>query len=120
MATTPPPPYVAVIFTNRQVDGVDPLAPFGPNAARHLRRTGSFSNCPDLLVNSFYDRVADEGAAFEELIGFHGGLGGAQSELFILAPTSFVAPDGPIVGAVAVHDLFTGWLRSVRDVDVAG
>ncbi|MEM8707611.1 MAG: antibiotic biosynthesis monooxygenase [Actinomycetota bacterium] len=23
MATTPPPPYVAVIFTNRQVEGVD-------------------------------------------------------------------------------------------------
>lgn len=32
MATTPPPPYVAVIFTNRQVDGVDPA--YDTTAAR--------------------------------------------------------------------------------------
>ena len=32
MATTPPPPYVAVIFTNRQVDGVD--AAYDTTAAR--------------------------------------------------------------------------------------
>lgn len=103
-----------------EVIGIDPLAPFGPNAARHLRRTASFSNCPDLLVNSFYDAADDEGAAFEELIGFHGGLGGEQSRPFILAPTSFDFPDEPIIGAAAVHKLFTGWLRPLRDHQRAG
>ena len=32
MASTPEPPYVAVIFTNRQVDGVDPA--YDTTAAR--------------------------------------------------------------------------------------
>ncbi len=93
------------------VDGDDPLAAFGPNAAQHLRRTSAFDNCPDLLVNSFYDVQVDEGAAFEELIGFHGGLGGRQSHPFVLAPTQLAAPDRPLVGARSVHELFTGWVE---------
>jgi hypothetical protein len=97
-----------------RIEGTDPLADFGPRAADHLRRTSSFVNCPDLLVNSFYDPHLDEGAAFEELIGFHGGLGGRQGAPFVLAPTALTPPAGDLVGAEAIHDLFTGWLRSVR------
>ena len=97
-----------------RVDGVDPLAVFGPHTADHLRRTSSFDNCPDLLVNSFYDPDADEGAAFEELIGFHGGLGGAQSHPFVLAPTDLTQPSGPLVGARSIHDLFKTWLGEIQ------
>ena len=97
-----------------RVEGTDPLAVFGPNAADHLGRTSSFDNCPDLLVNSFYDPVADEGAAFEGLIGFHGGLGGRQSHPFVLAPAGLAQPTEPLVGARAIHDLFTTWLRDVQ------
>lgn len=98
------------------VDGDDPLAPFGPHAARHLRRTSGFGNCPDLLVNSFYDPSTMEGAAFEELIGFHGGLGGAQCHPFVLAPDQLPPPESPLVGARAIHDLFVGWRRTVQGV----
>jgi hypothetical protein len=97
-----------------RVDGDDPLVAFGPNTADHLRRTSSFDNCPDLLVNSFYDPVADEGAAFEELIGFHGGLGGAQSHPFVLAPTGLTQPTEPLVGARSIHDLFKTWLSEIQ------
>ena len=38
------------------------------------------------MVNSFYDPVTEEGCAFEELISFHGGLGGPQTQPFILHP----------------------------------
>lgn len=93
------------------IDGDDPLAPFGPNAADHLRRTAAFDNCPDLLVNSFFDIASEEGAAFEGLIGFHGGLGGRQSHPFVLAPAQLAEPDGPLVGARAIHELFTGWVE---------
>ncbi len=109
-----------------RVEGEDPLANFGPNCADHLRRTSSFVNAPDILVNSFFDPHADEGAAFEELIGFHGGLGGEQSMPFILHPSVFPMPDGPIVGAATVHHLFKGWLLGVHRgelgaaVDAAG
>ncbi|MGI9597490.1 MAG: phage holin family protein [Acidimicrobiales bacterium] len=98
-----------------QVQGVDPLLPFGPNAADHLRRTDRFSNCPDVIVNSFFDPETQEGAAFEELIGFHGGLGGPQTMPFVLAPQSMVVPDAPIVGAEAVHELFSVWLAGLSD-----
>ena len=94
------------------VVGQDPLASFPPNTADHLRRTDSFTNCPDLLVNSFYDPDIDEGAAFEELIGFHGGLGGKQSEPFVLHPATFPVPDAPLVGAESIHHLFQGWLAT--------
>ena len=106
---------VRVLATDR-VEGEDPLAPFGPNTADHLRRTDSFANCPDILVNSFYDPHADEGAAFEELIGFHGGLGGAQGEPFVLYPAAFAAPSSELVGAASIHHLFKSWLSSVADV----
>jgi uncharacterized membrane protein YvlD (DUF360 family) len=99
--------------THRLADGVvtgeDPLAGFAPNAARHLRRTDGFPHVPDLLVNSFYDPLTAEGCAFEELISFHGGLGGPQTEPFILYPGHFEAPDEPLVGAEAVHRVLRDW-----------
>jgi uncharacterized membrane protein YvlD (DUF360 family) len=103
-----------------RIEGDDPLAPFGERAADHVRRTDAFLNCPDLLVNSFFDKELDEGAAFEELIGFHGGMGGKQAEPFLLAPHSFDVPDGPIVGAESIHAIFKGWLRSASLPDAPG
>lgn len=51
-----------------------------------------------------------EGAAFEELIGFHGGLGGKQSQPFVLAPTGLAQPTEPLVGARSIHELFKSWV----------
>ena len=65
------------------------------------------------MVNSFYDPQLDEGCAFEELISFHGGMGGPQTEAFILYPATLSAPVGPIVGAAAVHDLLSGWRQEL-------
>jgi Type I phosphodiesterase / nucleotide pyrophosphatase len=96
------------------VEGEDPLATFPPNAAQHLRRTDGFEHAPDLLVNSFYDPALQEGCAFEELISFHGGLGGPQTRPFILHPADLTVPDEPLVGAAAVHALLTGWRTSLR------
>lgn len=38
---------------------------------------------------SLYDPEKDEVAAFEELIGSHGGLGGCQSRPFIMYPSNW-------------------------------
>src|SRR4051812_13101119 len=92
-----------------RVEGEDPLAAFSPTAARHLRRTDGFAHVADLMVGSFYDPVLDEGCAFEELISFHGGIGGLQTQPFILHPARLALPDGPLVGAAAVHDVLLGW-----------
>jgi Type I phosphodiesterase / nucleotide pyrophosphatase len=93
-----------------RVEGDDPLAPFGPNAARHVRRTDGFPHCPDIVVNSTYWTQTEEVAAFEELVGSHGGMGGTQSHPFVLHPVDLELPGEPLVGAEAVHRLFRGWL----------
>lgn len=96
-----------------RVVGEDPLAPFGPRAARHLLRTDGFASCPDILVNSRWWPETEEVAAFEELVGSHGGLGGPQSFPFLMAPSHFAFPAQDIVGAEHVHDVLVGWLADL-------
>jgi hypothetical protein len=103
-------------LANGQVEGEDPLAAFSASAAQHLERSDGFAHAPDLFVNSFYDPELDEGCAFEELISFHGGMGGPQTRPFILAPVELPLPDGPIVGAAEVHRLLKGWRHSSETV----
>ena len=66
------------------------------------------------MVGSFYDPELDEGCAFEELISFHGGLGGPQTRPFILHPARLDAGAAPIVGAASVHGLLSGWRRQLQ------
>jgi hypothetical protein len=96
------------------VDGEDPLAPFSANAPKHLARTDGFAHAPDILVGSFYDPDLDEACAFEELIAFHGGMGGFQTQAFILYPARFELPAAPIVGAASVHELLAGWRHALQ------
>jgi hypothetical protein len=95
------------------IEGEDPLAPFGPNAPHHLRRTDGFAHCPDIVVNSTYWEDTDEVAAFEELVGSHGGMGGEQSHPFALAPADWAVPGEPIVGAEAMHRVMRRWLADL-------
>jgi hypothetical protein len=102
-----------------RVVGEDPLASFPPNAAQHLRRTDGFENVADIMVGSFYDPMLDEGCAFEELISFHGGMGGAQTRPFLLYPSQLALPDQPIVGAAAVHELLLDWRHELNGTEPA-
>lgn len=93
-----------------RVEGEDPLLPYGPRARDHVLRTHRFENCPDLLINSTYWPELDEVAAFEELVGSHGGLGGGQTRPFVLHPDSLPWPEQEVVGAERVHSIFKAWL----------
>ncbi|MFG2312302.1 alkaline phosphatase family protein [Streptomyces sp. NPDC048566] len=91
-----------------------PLADFGPGAAAAVRRTHSFPHTADIMVNSWYDPAEGEVLAFEEQIGSHGGLGGAQGRPFLLSPVALSAPAGEdtdLVGAEQVHLVLRRWLR---------
>jgi uncharacterized membrane protein YvlD (DUF360 family) len=99
------------------IEGEDPLAHFSPTAAQHLRRTDGFAHVADIMVGSFYDPVLDTGCAFEELICFHGGLGGPQTRAFVLAPPRLPLPADPIIGAGAVHGVLSGWRRLLQGAD---
>jgi uncharacterized membrane protein YvlD (DUF360 family) len=93
-----------------RVEGENPLDGFGSNAADHLRRTDGFPDAPDILVNSFYKAETNEVAAFEELIGSHGGLGGFQTQPFVLFPAEWEVEEDDLVGAAAVYRQFKQWL----------
>ncbi|MFG2282918.1 phage holin family protein [Streptomyces asoensis] len=91
-----------------------PLAAFGPGAADAVRRTHSFPHTADIMVNSFHDPADGEVLAFEEQIGSHGGLGGAQARPFLLSPLALSAPvgdDEELSGAEHVHRVLRRWLR---------
>ena len=97
-----------------RIEGEDPLAVFSPRAAQHLLRADGFAHAPDLLVGSFYEPAMEEGCAFEELISFHGGIGGPQTRPFLLHPIDLEPPEEPLVGAAAVHDVLAGWRRTLN------
>jgi hypothetical protein len=97
-----------------RVEGEDPLAAFSPNAPGHLLRTDGFGHVADIMVGSFYDPELEEGCAFEELICFHGGLGGPQTRPFILHPAGLEPPEGPILGAAAVHGILLAWRKQLN------
>ncbi len=92
-----------------RIEGEDPLAPFGERAADHMRRLDAFSNVGDLLINSTFDPELEEVAAFEELVGSHGGMGGPQTRPFLLHPADLVLDGDPLVGAPAVHQQLQRW-----------
>jgi hypothetical protein len=101
-----------------RIEGDDPLAGFSANAPSHLLRTDGFAHVADIMVGSFYDAELEEGCAFEELISFHGGIGGPQTRPFLLYPSSFPVPD-PVIGAAAVHGVLADW-RAGLQVGAAG
>jgi uncharacterized membrane protein YvlD (DUF360 family) len=101
------------------VTGHDPLKPFGPRAAQHVARTAAFPHCPDILINSAFWEQTGEVAAFEELVGSHGGLGGGQAHPFLLAPATLALPREQIVGSVNVHHLLRSWLVALGHAEYA-
>lgn len=91
------------------VAGTDPLAGYPANAARHIARQNAFPNMPDILVMSMVDPVTGEVAAFEELVGSHGGLGGTQSQAFVLHPVCLPSGSQELIGTAALHRTLNSW-----------
>ena len=88
-----------------EIEGKNPLEGYGKNVVRHLKRNSNFDHTPDILVISFYDPVANEVCAFEELVGSHGGVGGEQSKPFILYPSSWDVSSEDIIGAESIYKI---------------
>jgi uncharacterized membrane protein YvlD (DUF360 family) len=95
------------------VDGDDPLTPFGENAAAKVARTDGFAHVADIMVNSTYWPDLEDVAAFEELVGSHGGMGGPQQYPFLLAPAEFALPNEVLVGPGTVHRWMCRWLADL-------
>src|SRR6185295_11561470 len=96
-----------------RVEGEDPTTIFGPHTILSLKREDAMTHAPDLLLLSQYDPEMGEVAAFEELIGSHGGLGGFQTEPFILHPAEWDLDEPVPLGAPAIYRNIRRWLRSI-------
>ncbi|WP_185746072.1 phage holin family protein [Oryzihumus leptocrescens] len=96
-----------------RVEGRDPLAPFGEAAPREVLRHARLEHVGDLVLNSAMDPGTGEVAAFEELVGNHGGLGGWQTQAVLLHPAAWPVQDAPLRGADAVHRQLVRWLRDL-------
>jgi uncharacterized membrane protein YvlD (DUF360 family) len=97
------------------VIGRDPLLPYGDHAARVLRRAVVMPEAPDLYVNSRVEDLTFDIAAFESLVGAHGGLGGWQDRAVLLTPRTLadVLPAEHIEGADRLHSVLVAMLRAV-------
>jgi uncharacterized membrane protein YvlD (DUF360 family) len=95
------------------VEGVDPTELFGEHTVMSLKRLDAMVHTPDLLLLSQYDPEMGEVAAFEELIGSHGGLGGPQTEPFILYPADWELDEPVPLGAPAIYRNIRRWLESI-------
>jgi len=90
------------VLATGQGQGEDPLARFSPYTARFLQRQSSYRNVGDIVLNSLVDEQGHV-AAFEELIGCHGGAGGLQTQPLLLYPTAWSDDAPEIVGSEGVH-----------------
>jgi len=70
------------------------------------------ANVGDIVLNSCLDPDTQEVAAFEELVGSHGGLGGWQTRAFVLYPADWQPPADRLVGAPAVNRQLVAWLEA--------
>jgi hypothetical protein len=97
-----------------EAEGSDLTADYGPRAAENLRHLDGVGNVGDLILLGAVDRDSGEVTGFEELVGSHGGLGGWQSDPFILCPAGWTLADDPPVGAPAVYRQLVAWQAQLR------
>ena len=98
-----------------RIEGDDPVAQYGGRSREALIRLDTLQHCPDISVISLFDPAFGEVAAFEELIGSHGGLGGVQTLPLLLHPTEWTL-DEELVGAPAVHRQIRRWAERYLDL----
>jgi len=97
----------------RRVQGIDPLGHLGENAAEHLLRLSGFPHTGDLIVNGRCDPGTGDVVAFEDLVGSHGGLGGPQTQAFLMYPSLWKVEDAPIRNASELHTVLREWLDNL-------
>lgn len=92
------------------VEGIDPLIPYGPHARGDLLRHQTAAHVGDLVLISSVDPVTQEVAAFEELVGSHGGLGGWQTDAMLVHPADWPITQDDLNGSDMIHRQLVEWL----------
>lgn len=96
-----------------KIVGVNPLKNYSENAVDKVKRTHSYNNVADIMINSTYDPIMNEVFAFEEQVGSHGALGGDQIHPFVYFPSDWNFPSEIIISAENLHKQLKYWLRDL-------
>lgn len=96
----------AVELRTGKIDGQNPLAPYGREKIRvkQLLRLAEYPSSGEIILIS---PVYPDGsvAAYEELIGNHGGVGGDQTEAILIHPTEFKVDGEAIINSDQIFEV---------------
>jgi uncharacterized membrane protein YvlD (DUF360 family) len=85
------------------LEGEDPLRQFSPHTAGFLSRLARYPHSGDVMVMGEYDPSTGQVITMDELVGAHGGVGGMQTQPFVLYPSDWTNRPPTIVGADGLH-----------------
>lgn len=87
--------------------GEDPLADYAvtPVQRREIARLAQDPHSGDVIVFGAYDPVRNRCICFDDQVGAHGAMGGAQYWPFILTPPGLIPPDYRIEDPLDIHPL---------------
>jgi hypothetical protein len=104
------------LITGRVGEGDDPLAPW-PHRDRwghELAELLSYPDSGDLIIHGAWIEERGRIVVLEEQTSSHGGLGGPQTDPFLVAPASWDVADGDLESPEDLHRLVSRELRRYR------
>ncbi len=101
------------------VEGNDPMVPYmvglrGEHTIRALAELAAFPHSGDIIMNG---SVLEDGrvVSFEKQVGTHGGLGGPQTEPFIVFPKRLKSKRDAMQNPAEIHSFLCGLLTQESD-----
>jgi len=96
------------------LDGEDPLLHYapGPVQRRAIAQLAQQPNSGDIILFGAYDPERNLCICFDDQVGAHGALGGAQGWPFIMAPPGLIPEDYNIEDPLDLHPLFRRYTLS--------
>jgi uncharacterized membrane protein YvlD (DUF360 family) len=102
---------------NGEVAGEDPLRPYGDAArwAPELARLVKSASSGDLILNGTWFPAQRKVVVFEEQTSSHGGLGGPQTDPFLLVPVDWGTAAGDLASPEALYAHFRANLPQIPE-----
>ena len=107
----------AYFLRDGTVEGEDPLASFGPHAARHLGARRSSPTCRTSWSSAASIPPPARCPRSKSWSATTAGSADSQREPFLLYPAVFDPGEEEIVGAGHLHDVLKGWIEQEQGPD---
>jgi len=104
------------LITGQVAGRLDPLASYGDTQAlaQELAQLLSYPSSGDLVINGAWLADSEQVVVLEEQLSSHGGLGGPQTEPFVILPASWRTRPGDLCSPEALHRHVERHLRRLQ------